>query len=888
MSGFENKLFSWLWRLVSGRPRAIVGIGLVLAVASGLASARWLTLDANQDSLVSPEVPFHKRYLRNIQNFGDQEYLFVVIKTGGSEEGQAKARDFADAMAARLSARPDLVRAIHYRLGPADLGQGALLFAKLPEVESLSRMVQALAPAVDDWLARPDLPTFLTSSAQLMSGGGGGLATAGPELLAPALSAMDGFLAAMSESFGSGRAPDKPLIDLAAAGEQYFFADQGRLLVMRVLPAKDYGKLDVVGPSLAFVRQCLAETRAEHPELQAGLTGRPALQADEMETTNADMTRASIGAFLLVGTLYVFVLHGLLRAGFVNLTLMAAMAWTFGFALVAVGSLNLLSIVFALVLVGIGGDYGSHLVLRYVEETERGGCVTDCVKAALMHTGPGVLTGALTSVCAFYAVLGSDFIGLAQLGLIGGTGILLCVAAMLTMLPALLLLAGRRRLFPGNLPRLGSMPLLERLTSRPAILIQLMIVASLAALPWLFKVRFNYNLLELQASGLESVAYENVLVKAADESTWFAILSADSLDHVGELTERLEKMPSVGRIESILDFLPDRQAEKAALLNPAGERLAAVPPLDATVRTIDPAALSVALAQMTEALEGLSEKLFAAGAGAEVVRVEAALKHLSDISSRLVEDPASAARLTPFQAALQQDLFAALTRLKTWLAAREVDPQNLPPAIRDLYVGADGSYQLKVSPRGNVWDFELLGHFVADLRSVDPEVSGVPVGVYESSLLMHRTFLSAALLTVLLVAAILWLECRSIFQVGLTLLPLGAGILWLLELMGLFGVDFNLANFFAIPILIALGVDGGVHFLHRARELKGGYGLFLTSTPTAVALSFATTMIGFGGLLFAHHRGLASLGWVMVLGSGTCLAACLLVLPAVLKWIKYR
>ncbi len=117
----------------------------------------------------------------------------------------------------------------------------------------------------------------------------------------------------------------------------------------------------------------------------------------------------------------------------------------------------------------------------------------------------------------------------------------------------------------------------------------------------------------------------------------------------------------------------------------------------------------------------------------------------------------------------------------------------------------------------------------------------------------------------------------------LTLLPLGVGMVWLLELMGWFGLNFNLANFFAIPILIAIGVDGGVHFLARWKELDGRGGLFYTSTPTAVSLSFATTMIGFGGLLLAHHRGLASLGGVMVLGSLTGMLACLLVLPAALK-----
>jgi uncharacterized protein len=182
------------------------------------------------------------------------------------------------------------------------------------------------------------------------------------------------------------------------------------------------------------------------------------------------------------------------------------------------------------------------------------------------------------------------------------------------------------------------------------------------------------------------------------------------------------------------------------------------------------------------------------------------------------------------------------------------------------------------------------------LRRVDPDVSGVPVGVLESARMMHRTFLFAAALTIVLVVLILWLYSRSFHYVFLTLLPLGTSMLWLLEIMGWFGLDFNLANFFAIPILIAIGVHGGVHLLARSGELlfqPGGAlpdrkGLFHTSTPTAVALSFATTMIGFGGLLFAQHRGLASLGGVMVLGSLMGMLACLLVLPPALKLMERR
>jgi hopanoid biosynthesis associated RND transporter like protein HpnN len=665
---------------------------------------------------------------------------------------------------------------------------------------------------------------------------------------------------------------------------------------MRLLPDKDFGSMDVIRKPLQVVRQAIEATQAEFPDIEAGLTGRPALQADEMETTNRDMTRATIIAVALIAILFMAILHGWLRPFLLLISLTMAIAWSFGFATITVGELNLLSIVFALVLVGIGVDFGIHMVMRYVEANKSGLSVDDAVRTTIFRTGPGIILGAITSVCAFYAVLGADFIGLAELGLIGGTGVLLCLLSMLTILPAMLLIAGRRKLFPSSVPKITALPFLERLSIRPGWTLLILVAITCAGLPGLLKVRFNYNLLELQARGLESVEYERTLIEASDESTWYAILTADNLKDAERLTKTFEEMPSVGKVESILDFIPTKQARKSAIYEEAAKALEHIPANPLPSPRPDPDRLIKALSQLSYALEGLEEKLFAAGAGSELALIDQDLEYLESAAELLKQDGKRARLLKGLQTGLGRDIEKSLKQLKLWLSAKSVTPEDLPPSLRDIYVGKDGSYQIKIVPKGDVWDFGALEHFVSELRRVDPEVSGVPVGVFESARLMHRTFLFAAGLTIVLVVLILWLYSRSFRYVFLTMLPLGTSMLWLLEIMGWFGLHFNLANFFAIPILIAIGVHGGVHLLARSGELlyqPGGAlsernGLFHTSTPTAVALSFATTMIGFGGLLFAQHRGLASLGGVMVLGSLMGMLACLLVLPPVLKLTRPR
>lgn len=885
ISRMLDKLMGGIWQLISRMPRTIVWCAVAVAALAAVISVLFLRLDSDQDKLVSQDLPYQQRYLEVLKNFGDQEYLYVVIQAAEGDAGKRSAERFAETLATRLKGFPEQIQEIHYRIAAQDLGPGALYFASVEEAQGLTDMVAAMGPLASDWLRNGTLPDLVERVSGLLGGGDNDGTATDPALLGPALDGLDGFVTRIDQTL-AGEAPPGPVFDMTDRGVHYFFTSNQRLLVMRLLPTKDYGTMDVIAGPLATVREALLKTRAEFPGVEAGLTGRPVLQADEMATTNRDMMRASVISVILVGLLFMLVMHGWLRPVLVIFCLILGMAMTFGFTTVTLGVLNLLSIVFALVLVGIGVDFGVHVVMRYVEERKAGTEVDEAVRISLMQTGPGVILGAITSVCAFYAVVWSDFTGLAELGLIGGTGILLCLVVMLTVLPALLLMAGRRKLFPKTMPQITALPVLGRLSARPGRLLSILALVTLLLLPGLFKVRFNYNLLELQADGLESVRYEKRMIEDSDESTWYAVSVTKDIAQLDALREQFKTLPTVGKIESLSDYLPKNQQRKAALFTQAVARLGELPVQSAVAGPVDAHRMLHALDSLSVALDNLAEKLFAAGAGEELARLDALIKKLDSAYARLDGDPSLAGRLLPLQSQVQSDVMNGLRQLQLWLTAKPFTIGNLPVFLRGLFVGRDGSMQLKLIPRENIWKSSNLQTFVEDLRKIDPQVTGVPITVFESARLMKHTFLYSAILTLVLVSLLLWFSARSFRYVLLAMLPLAVGMVWLLSLMGWFGLNFNLANFFAIPILIAIGVDGGVHFLARWKELRNGC-LFETSTPMAVALSFATTMIGFGGLLFAHHRGLASLGWVMVLGSLTGMLSCLLVLPAVLKVFRY-
>ena len=246
-------------------------------------------------------------------------------------------------------------------------------------------------------------------------------------------------------------------------------------------------------------------------------------------------------------------------------------------------------------------------------------------------------------------------------------------------------------------------------------------------------------------------------------------------------------------------------------------------------------------------------------------------------------------KLSSFQQAWIGELNTLLRSLRSALLQEEpITPGNLPGILRKRFVSRDGNrFIVYAYANEDLWQEEPMSRFIKSMRKIDPEVTGAPVQVHESAGRMREGFEKAALYSYGIVLLFLLLELRSLQMTLLAMVPLTFGMLWLLELLPLIGLDFNLANFFALPILIGCGVDGGVHIVHRFREARSASAVGRT-TAAAVTLSFLTTMIGFGAMATASHRGVASLGLMMIVGLGCVLAATVLLLPALLKLIERK
>jgi hypothetical protein len=390
----------------------------------------------------------------------------------------------------------------------------------------------------------------------------------------------------------------------------------------------------------------------------------------------------------------------------------------------------------------------------------------------------------------------------------------------------------------------------------------------------LHELDYDHNLLNLQADGLESVAVEKKLLEECDQSVWYALSIADSRAELLERKEKLKALPSVERVDEIASLLPVDEELKRPIIARIRDRLAALPERPPEIPV--------------DRLDALGETLgWAQGEAAKRpggLRTAWHLERAREALRRMGPEDCFRA-LAIFQQRAAGDL---LTRLHALAGVADPEPprlDDLPPSLVERFVGSSGRHLLKIYGRGDIWNFDALERFVKDVRSVDPRTTGNPLQAYEASLEMKRSYEQAAIYSLIVILAVLWLDFRNVAHALLAALPLALGMAQTLGLMGLVGIDLNPANLIGIPLILGIAVDYGVHIVHDALERPGPYRIS-ASTANSVLVDALTTILGFGALMVASHKGLESLGRVLTLGVTTCTITSLVLLPAIFALLR--
>ena len=885
----RTKFLSIISRIVICHPWRVIITASILTLASIIFSATSLQMNTDQDDLVSENVPYHKRYKEYLGEFGDLEYLYVVVET---ENNMPRAKDFIRALAAKLNALPD-IREVTYQISNPKLEKSFLLYLPVDQLKAVGEFLPKMERIADV------AGVFGMMNDEINKISGAGATTQESPQLETGFRFLDKLLDGLTRAADDGLSYTPFLQQAFFGGDRaydedgFLLSENGKLLFVMIMPEKNYKTLAVIDEPLKKIRRALRDTKEEFPDVSAGLTGRPVLSADEMSISNTDMTIATIAALLIVTLIFIAYFKNPARPAMASIALVSGIIQALGLTTLIIGHLNILSVVFAVILVGAGIEFGLQIVSRYREELAAHKNVSLAIDVCITHTGRGNLTAALTTAAAFFAACFTRFLALQELGFIAGAGILICLANMFTTLPAMLYLHDRdkppeklRTTLHINLKRFGWF------YNKPRLTIIVTTVVSAALLVGIFRIGFNHNLLDLQAKGLESVRYEKKIIEESSQSTWYVPLVASSKEESFALAEKLRVLPTIGRVETIADAVPEGQDEKIGIVriiarNTSDKAISRNQFQEIASSASGGLAMTNELNTFKKHLSHLSELAFSAGrtdAVDELVSVSQKVERLMNLI------PGHERRIEVYSFAFLTDLYHYIALLKTGLSPETITIDDMPLSIKKRYISEKtGRFSIYAYPKEDVWAPHKMEAYIKDLRSIDPNVTGTPVEVYESSRLLERSFKQAAIFAMIAIVLIVFADFRNLKFAALALTPLALGIFWLFELMGILGIKFNLANFFGIPILLGIGVDNAAQIVHRYlkdHHIESVTSIMTRSTGIAVLLTSLTTLASFLTMAFARHGGISSLGAIMALGTITCFIGSMIILPCLLKIIK--
>ena len=892
-SDILSRFFFAIERFAYRQSLLVISVALVLAILSLWVTAKKLTFKTGRGDLVAKGLPYVKQYENYREQFEDLEGMVVVVEG----ENPADMAGFAEALAIKLQAQSHLFSQVVFKIDIRYFRSRFLLYLDQDELATLTRKLDDHQGFLESVNGAPGLHTLLSSiNTEISSGmvdslltdflGGDDEEESGDagdlNLLVRLLEEMTRAL--MGET--GYRSPWQALFtgDGDSLREKgYMVSKNEDLLFTLLVPNNDKTSFTGYKDAVALARQAIAETRKDFPDIRVGLTGEDVISSDEMVTTQADVETASKIALTGVALLFIIAYRGVVKPLLAVFCLLLALCWTIGFTTLTIGHLNILSIVFTTILIGLGIDFGIHILERYKEERQSGHEILEALQKTVQGTGRGNFSGAITTAMAFGAMVLTDFIGIVELGWIAGWGILFCMVAMLLVLPALITLEEKWRKPHYALARSTTTKKrqwIDKLFDHYYLIIGLCTFLVLIASLSLKDLRFDYNLLDLQAKGTEAVQYEMKILESAGRSAWSAAMLADSLEEVQEKELLLKALPTVARFESISAVIPEHQEEN--LLTIRKDLAPLLKELE-----VEPEDVAFSLKALNKTLKRIQFKLQGGEEGGDPLDpVQVAGNRLRNFleKSQKIEQGLAESRLENFSALLFTDYRDLIDELKANAEAQPVRLEEIPPKLRKRYISKKGKYVIHIFPSVDIWDQDERRKYLSDLRSVDPNVTGTAVHMFESTRLMTEGYVKGGLYAMTAIIFYVFFMFRNVRTVFFVLLPVLAGSIWTVGVMELIGLKLNMANLVILPLILGVGVVNGIHITHRYREEEDKHASVLgKSTGQAVVLSSFTTMIGFGSLMVADHNGVFSLGLVLTIGVFNCLIASITFLPALLK-----
>jgi len=884
-----DRFFFSIERFAYNQSYSVIAVSLILASLSLWVTVEKLTFKTGRGDLVAKDLPYVQRHKIFRQEFDDFDGIIVVVE--GEDPEQKK--NFAEALAEKLKSHPNVFSDVFYKIDISYFKDKGLLFLDQKELTDLFQKIGKHQQFLEDVNSSPGLDQLLRSiNSEISSGMVDNLLSDfigtdnGEKDETADLGLLISLMKQMTAHLKGGSPYQSPWASFFTSKEEslkeqgYLISGKNDLMFILVTPNEDETSFTGYKDSIETARRLIDATLQQFPLVKVGITGEDVIASDEMILTQVDVKKATLLALAGVSLLFILAFRGVVKPLMAVFCLVVALCWSLGFTTLTVGHLNILSVVFTTILIGLGIDFGIHILGRYKEERMAGGDIPSSLQKTVEGTGRGNFAGAITTALAFGAMTFTDFVGIAELGWIAAWGILFCMLAMLLLLPALLAVEEKFRKtdYNGVAPAVEKKKWTEELFRHYYIIIFVcLFLVGLSTLS-LRNLAFDYNLLNLQAKNTEAVAYEIKIMQNANRSTWSAAMLADTMEEAQKKLKAVKGLSTVGEVESILSLVPANQAEKLKFLKKNSSVLS-----NLQVEEEDP---PIFLKSIARSLKRIRFKLRNKAENAPTDSVGEAGIWVQRITDELAKtDPKAAQeRLSAFSKKLFADYRGKIADLRKNADPSPVEINELPNEMRKRFISKKGRFLISIFPSVDFWDIDQRELFLAQLREVDPNVVGNAVHMFESSRLMKEGYVNGGIYAMAAIFIFVLLTFKNFKTTLFIFLPVVVGSLWTIGIMDLMGVRFNLANLVILPLILGIGVVNGIHIIHRYREEPDkSIPVLSKSTGRAVILSSLTTMIGFGSMMVADHQGIFSLGLVLTIGVGCCLVASITIVPAFLK-----
>ncbi|HSS45859.1 MAG TPA: MMPL family transporter [Burkholderiales bacterium] len=870
LDSFGNQYRRVVVRLVEFSAHAakgLVAIVLLLTAVFLFYTATHLSLDTDPTEMLDPQLRFRQLEI-DLQKAFPQFSDVIVVVIEGDSAGHADSA--SQKLIAQLKQETKALESIYDPEQTSFFSQNGLLYLDKKELLQLSDRLTEAAPFLGTLAQDPSLRGLFTVLGRALD-----------ENLSPdyrtRLKHMLDSISGIAEALSAGRLLKQSWRGQFIEGTMAQGNDRRHFILIK--PKFDYSSLQPGQEAINTVRRVAQELQLD-PQLgvRVRLTGDVPIEDEELDSVARGAGLASLFSTLLVCVILFLGLRSTRLVAAILITLFVGLIWTGAFTAFAIGHLNLISVTFAVLFIGLGVDFGIQFGMRYKEELHRTKDRENALSEAAYGAGGMLTLAAVAAAISFFSFTPTSYRGLAELGVISGVSMFIALISNLTLLPALL------KLMPVDMEsKLPKSSMLTRLRfpvrrHRKGILLAAML-AGVVSLALLSQVRFDFNPLNMKDPNTESVATFLDMLNDPNTTPYTIDVLTTNLNQAKEVAAKLEKLAVVDKTVTLASFVPDDQDEKLAVI---ADMALVLQPLVTPTRVAAPSAQ-----EEFQAVEQFQKKLQETSGKNPDSAFAASMKRLANALEKLKSVPGWPDQtLKQLRDGVVGDLPQNLAQLRGLLQPQRIELKDVPQDLRERYLAADGRARVEVFPKINVTDNKELRRFVYEVQKVAPHAIGTPVALVEGGDTVVQACLLATGIALFAALILLLLVLQSVSGAFLVLLPLVLAMVMTAASSVILDLPLNLANIIALPLLLGLGIAFGIYLVMRKRSGLDVEHLFRSSTPRAVLFSALTTVVSFGSLAFSEHRGMAGMGLLLTLALSFALLCTLVVLPAIMSVIE--